>query len=136
MHKASIPMQTYKVTGLEEIRMGESNPPEATTDPVEALESEPIVRVFSNPACVRIMVALIDGGPNQDFAASDIVDMAHIGRRTWYKNSEVLMETGLVEKTRQSGNRGMYRANWGSEPVEEFIHLYDALGTYGVEPDE
>lgn len=103
---------------------------DATTDAVEAFESEPIIRVFGNPACVRIMVALIDAGPDQDFAAGEIVELAHIGRRTWYANRDLLLEMGLVEQTRESGNSTMYRANWGSEPVKAFVHLYDALGQW------
>jgi hypothetical protein len=105
------------------------------TDAIEDAESadhygdEPVVELFSNPAVVRIITALVDGGP-QDFAPGDICEMAGIARRTWYDNRDLLEAYGFIEETRTAGNTSMYRARHGEEPVEGFVHLYDALGAY------
>lgn len=98
----------------------------ATDDHDQALESEPIVRVFSNPARVKILVALVDAA-GEPFPAGDIVENANISYQTWYDNKDVLVRYGLVEKAGQVGNAMTFRAPMDSEPVQAFVHLYDAL---------
>lgn len=100
---------------------------DALTDHHEAMASEPIVEVFSSPANVQILVALVDAGGN-DLPASDIMENAGITHQTWYNNYETLIEHGLIEPTRKVGNAQMFRARMQTEPVQGFIHLYDALG--------
>lgn len=95
-------------------------------DQEDLLESEPIVRLFSNPSNVRIMVVLVDaaGGP---LSPGDIADQANIDRSVWYRNKDELIELGMVEPAGKVGNSETYRARTDTEAYQGFVHLYDGL---------
>lgn len=107
---------------------------DATTDAAEAMTTEPVVEVFSRPAAVRILVALADAGGN-DLSPGDIADIAGISRNAWYENRDMLLEHGFIEQTRKAGNAKLYAADVDAEPMQAFIHLYDALGAHDSEHD-
>lgn len=92
----------------------------------DLVESEPIIKVFDNPGAVRIMLALVDTMGNP-LPVSDIADVGGITRQTFYNNEERLLRYDLIEQVDKIGNAKRYRAKMESEPVQGFIHLYDAM---------
>lgn len=105
---------------------------EATTE--YSIKDEPVVEVFSRPAVVKILKVFADG-VKTDFPPSDIIEQAEIGRNAWYDNKDILLEYGFIEQTRSVGNPPMYRADTDAEPMQAFIHLYDALNAADTYPN-
>lgn len=104
-------------------------------DVSDAIETEPIVDVFSRPANVRILLALADAA-GTELAPGDIIENAGVSRNAWYDNKDRLIDLGLIEPTRTVGNAQVYRARMDGEPMQGFVHLYDALGAAeGSTPD-
>jgi len=100
---------------------------DATTTDDTPIEQEPIVTVFRNPANVRFLTVLSDGGGESDMPAADIAEQAGTSRNAWYENKERLIDLGLVSVTRTAGNTPLYAANTESEAFQAFTHLRDAL---------
>ena len=109
----------------------------ALDDADAAFVEHPWVELTSHPAACRMLRALLDA-QGMDLNKSDLAEMADVGRRTVHNNIDLLVNLGLVKKTRTTGGAQMYALRDADDApaVEGFIHFHDTLGTDAGSSDE
>lgn len=88
-------------------------------------QTEAVVEVFSRPATVKVLCALLDAG--EEVPAREVIERSGVSHQTFYDNVDVLEGHGLVERAGRVGNVTMYRAVFESPAVEAFETFREAL---------
>lgn len=110
-----------------------SSPPEIERiqDDDVGPEGGVVIEVLGDHPKTRILLALLTD-PDRDYNVTDIARLAGTDRSTVYRHIDSLIEFGLIERTRKSGNAPMYQINHESAAAEAFSHfewkVIEALG--------
>ena len=95
---------------------------------VGSVANNALVRLLTPASKVRILMVMIDLG-GADTNPSDICEKADISRNAWYDNRDDLLEAGVLEESRTTGNAPMYRAVMDDPLVERLEEIYDIAAT-------
>lgn len=94
-------------------------------------EGSVVIDVLGDHPKTRILLALLTD-PDRDYNVTDIARLADTDRATVYRHIDSLIEFGLIERTRKSGNAPMYQINHDSAAAQAFSRfewkVIEALG--------
>lgn len=82
-------------------------------------EGGAVVDVLGDHPKTRILLALLTD-PERDYNVTDIARLADTDRSTVYRHLDDLIEVGMVERTRTSGNAPMYQIDRDSDAAAAF----------------
>ncbi len=82
-----------------------------------------LVDIFGDYPQVRVLDFLIENRVF-DYSLSDIARGSNVARPTLYEMVDGLMEVGIIEEPRKSGNARMFRLKKES-PVVQFLTKFD-----------
>lgn len=99
---------------------------EIATDPQAVFERQPIVDLFGDSGCIRILAVLIDGW-GLALPVSDIAEQAGVDTQTVYNNIDTLIEYGFVEEADKVGNATRYTIRPNSDATDAFMRFENAL---------
>ena len=84
------------------------------------------VKYLGDSPKIRVLDMLITGR-ELDYSITDIAEQAGIGRSTFYRMIEDLLESKVIIPTRKLGNMQLFRLNTNHLLVKELIRFYDNI---------
>ncbi|MFB6177642.1 MAG: winged helix-turn-helix domain-containing protein [Halobaculum sp.] len=78
------------------------------------------------PGVVRIVDALLDLPPGDQFNKRELADIADVSRNTVGEHADLLVDAGVIEEVEYANSR--YRANTDSDVFELLYELDAAVG--------
>ncbi len=88
------------------------------------MEKTLFVRFLGDSPKIRVLDMLITGR-ELDYSISDIAEQAGIGRATFYRMMDELLQNKIIMQTRKFGNIQLYKINVNNEFVKGLVDLYD-----------
>lgn len=82
-------------------------------------EGSAVIDVLGDHPKTRILLALLTD-PDRDYNVTDVARLADTDRSTVYRHIDDLIDIGLVERTRKSGNAPMYQIDRENDAAEAF----------------
>lgn len=88
-------------------------------------EGTPLVTLFSDKKRTKMLAVLV-ADREYDLSISEIARQAGVARSTVYDHLDVLVDLGVVEHTRTSGNSQRYQLNQESE-IAEYLYKLEGV---------
>ncbi|MFH1315886.1 MAG: hypothetical protein ABII01_00015 [Candidatus Woesearchaeota archaeon] len=90
------------------------------------MENTIFVKFFGDSPKIRVLDMLITGR-ELDYSKSDIAEQAGIGRATFYRLLDGLLDSKIIILTRKIGNIQLYKLNQNNKDMKKIVELYDFL---------
>jgi predicted transcriptional regulator len=95
---------------------------QTTTDDEAFADNAPLMQLFGSPGKTRLLSVFVDE-TDYDLSITEIADQAGVARSTVYDNLDELMDLGVVEVSRETGNGKRYQLNTDSPIAERLVEL-------------
>lgn len=96
------------------------------------MEKTLFVRFLGDSPKIRVLDMLITGR-ELDYSISDIAEQAGIGRSTFYKLLDELLNNKIILPTKKYGNMQLYKLNIDNEFIIALVQLYDYIANVASE---
>ncbi|MAG08372.1 hypothetical protein CMO89_02785 [Candidatus Woesearchaeota archaeon] len=84
------------------------------------------IKFLGDSPKIRVLDMLITGR-ELEYCISDIAEQAVIGRTTFYRMLDQMLEEKIIVPTRRFGRIQLYKLNLENTRVQELVKLYDKL---------